>query len=100
MVLRFPTWARFESFGSRTQSDPAISSITNRDHDYVFELPWPGSGMPYHYTGDLLHTIDVRALPRANHLKFSLLRHSAKTDTFRQKDAWVMSDSAQYCLSS
>ena len=43
--------------------------------------------MPYHYTGDLLHTIDVRALPRANHLKFSLLRHSAKTDTFRQKDA-------------
>jgi hypothetical protein len=27
--------------GSETQSDPAISSITNCDHDYLFELPQP-----------------------------------------------------------
>ncbi len=38
---RLPTWARFESSGSGTQSDPAISSITNGDHDYLFELPQP-----------------------------------------------------------
>jgi hypothetical protein len=31
--LRFPTWARFESFGSGTRSDPAISSITHCDQD-------------------------------------------------------------------
>jgi hypothetical protein len=37
--LRFPTWARFNLRGSRTQSDPAISSITNLDHDYLFKLP-------------------------------------------------------------
>ena len=64
MVLRFPTWARFESLGSRTRSDPAISSITNRDHDYVFELPGQGSGMPNHYIGDLLPTIAMSGLSR------------------------------------
>jgi len=40
MVCAFPTWARFESSGSRTRSDPAISSITYCDHDYLFELPF------------------------------------------------------------
>ena len=50
--LRFPTWARFQSLGSGTQSDPAISSITYRDHDYLFELPGLGSGMLNHYIGD------------------------------------------------
>ena len=28
--------------GSGTQSDPTISSITYRDHDYYFELPGEG----------------------------------------------------------
>ena len=47
MVCEFSTWARFESLGSGTQSDPAISSISNSDHDYVFELPEePGAGCP------------------------------------------------------
>jgi len=33
--------------GVRTQSDPSISSITNRDHDYFFELPLcRGAGYP------------------------------------------------------
>jgi hypothetical protein len=32
----FPTWARFESSGSGTQSDPAISSITDRDQDSFY----------------------------------------------------------------
>src|SRR5579864_7738043 len=30
------TWARFESLGSETQSDPAISSITNCDQDSFY----------------------------------------------------------------
>ncbi|MGE5111142.1 MAG: hypothetical protein ACM3JB_09815, partial [Acidobacteriaceae bacterium] len=55
LVCAFPTWARFESSGSGTQSDPTISSITYCDHDYFFELPsQKGSGMPNHYIGDLL----------------------------------------------
>jgi len=29
----------FNRWGSGTQSDPAISSITTCDHDYLFELP-------------------------------------------------------------
>ena len=28
--------------GSGTQSDPAISSISHSDHDYLFRLPWFG----------------------------------------------------------
>jgi hypothetical protein len=34
--LRVPTWARFESFGSGTRSDPAISSITHCDQDSLY----------------------------------------------------------------
>jgi Alginate export len=34
--LRLPTWARFESFGSGTQSNPAISSITHCDQDSFY----------------------------------------------------------------
>ena len=51
--------------GSGTQSDPAISSITNRDHDYLFELPsFKGSGIPNHYVGDLLATTAISGLSR------------------------------------
>src|SRR5215467_7008415 len=39
MVCAFPTWARFESSGSRTRSDPAISSITHCDQDSVVRTP-------------------------------------------------------------
>jgi hypothetical protein len=38
--LRFPTLGSLLIVGVRTQSDPAISSIPNCDHDYLFELPW------------------------------------------------------------
>jgi len=34
--LRFPTWARFEPFGSRTWSDPVSSSITHCDQDSFY----------------------------------------------------------------
>jgi hypothetical protein len=65
MVCAFPTWARFESSGSGTQSDPTISSITYCDHDYFFEHPsQKGSGMPNHYIGDLLPTIAISGLSR------------------------------------
>ena len=48
----FPTWARFESFGSGTRSDPAISSITHCDQDSPIRTPLlAGSGMPNHYIG-------------------------------------------------
>src|SRR5579864_6698153 len=65
MVLRFPTWARFESFGSGTRSDPAISSITHCDQDSLIRTPsLTGSGMPNHYVGDLLNTIGMSGLSR------------------------------------
>src|SRR5215467_8963386 len=65
MGLRFPTWARFESFGSRTRSDPAISSITHCDQDSFLRTPLlTGSGMPNHYVGDGLHTIGMSGLSR------------------------------------
>jgi hypothetical protein len=43
--LRFPPRARFERLGSGTQSDPAISSITNCDHE-VSELFRTGTVEP------------------------------------------------------
>jgi hypothetical protein len=36
----------------------------NLDHDYSFELPDLGSGMPNHYVGDLLHTMAISGLSR------------------------------------
>src|SRR5579864_45748 len=63
--LRFPPKARFESFGSGTRSDPAISSITYRDQDSLIRTPLlTGSGMPNHYVGDGLHTIGMSGLSR------------------------------------
>src|SRR5215469_14719777 len=65
MVCAFPTWARFESFGSGTRSDPAISSITHCDQDSLLRTPsLTGSGMPNHYVGDGLHTIGMSGLSR------------------------------------
>src|SRR5215470_8758447 len=65
MVCAFPTWARFESFGSGTRSDPAISSITYCDQDSLLRTPsLAGSGMPNHYVGDGLHTIRMSGLSR------------------------------------
>ena len=44
---RFQPWARFESFGSGTRPDPAISSNTYCDQDSFFELPHLlGAGCP------------------------------------------------------
>src|SRR3954447_22953388 len=65
VVCAFPTWARFESSGSGTRFDPAISSITYCDQDSLIRTPSPaGSGMPNHYIGDLLHTIAMSGLSR------------------------------------
>src|SRR5215472_1660203 len=65
--LRFPTRARFESFGSGTRSDPAISSITHCDQDSVVRTPLlAGSGMPNHYVGAGLHTIGMSGLSRVS----------------------------------
>src|ERR1700756_5933595 len=74
MVCAFPTWARFASSGSRTQSDPAISSITHCDHDsfYSNSLHKRGSGMPNHYAGDLLHTMAISGLSRVRTELFKL----------------------------
>ena len=59
--------------GSATQSDPTISSITNCDHDYFFELPClKGSGIPNHYVGDLLHTMAISGLSRVRTELFKL----------------------------
>ena len=60
---RVPTWARFESLGQEL-SATQLSSITYRDHDYLFELPGEGSGMLNHYVGDLRHTIGMSGLSR------------------------------------
>src|ERR1051326_6149915 len=65
MVCAFPTWARFESFGSGTRSDPAISSITYCNQDSLIRTPLlAGSGMLNHYVGDCLHTIGISGLTR------------------------------------
>src|SRR5262245_27047606 len=65
MVCAFPPWARFESFGSGTRSDPAISSITDCDQDSFLRTPsLTGSGMPNHYVGDGLLTIGISGLSR------------------------------------
>src|SRR5215467_10867837 len=65
MVCAFPTWARFESSGSGTRSDPAISSITHCDQDSLLRTPsLTGSGMPNHYVDDGLHTIAISGLSR------------------------------------
>src|SRR5215471_15305483 len=68
---RFQPWARFESSGSGTQSDPAISSITHCDQDSFIRTPLlTGSGMPNHYSGDGLHTIGMSGL---SHVRTELL---------------------------
>src|ERR1700739_1095667 len=62
---RFQPRARFESFGSGTRSDPAISSITHCDQDSLLRTPsLTGSGMPNHYIGDLPLTIGISGLSR------------------------------------
>ena len=35
----------------------------NRDHDYYFELPLQGSGIPNQLLGVLLHTIAISGCP-------------------------------------
>jgi hypothetical protein len=66
MALRFPTWARFESSGSGTQSERAISSISNRDHDYLFELPWFGERSAQSLRRRLVSAMVISELPRVS----------------------------------
>ena len=49
------------------------------DHDYYFELPVKGSGMPNHYVGDLLHTLGISGLSRVRTELFHLLVISSLT---------------------
>src|SRR6266567_8857285 len=46
--------ARSQSLRSRTQSDPTISSITTAIMITISNSPAKGSGMPNHFSGDLL----------------------------------------------
>src|ERR1041385_3851280 len=50
--------------GSRTQSDPTISSISTSIMITTSNSPVKGSGMPNHYGGDLLHTMAMSGLSR------------------------------------
>ena len=68
--LRFPLWARFESSGSGTQSDPTISSIPTAIMITCSNSPAWGSGIPNHYAGDLLLTI---AISGRSHVRTELL---------------------------
>jgi hypothetical protein len=43
------------------------------DHDYYFELPSEGSGIPNHFSGDLLHTLAISGLSRVRTELFPLL---------------------------
>ena len=44
-----------------------------RDHDYYFELPRKGSGIPNQLLGDRLHTIAISGLSRVRTELFQLL---------------------------
>jgi hypothetical protein len=63
---------RFSNLGSllivrvRNSVRPSHLFDLNCDHDYVFELPFPGSGIPNHYVGDLLPTIAISGLSRVS----------------------------------
>jgi hypothetical protein len=65
--LRFPTLGSFLIVGVRTQFDPAISSIPNCDHDYLFELPWFWERDTHSIARCFIaHHSDFRAVPRAD----------------------------------
>jgi hypothetical protein len=72
--LRLPNLGSLLIIGVRNSVRPIHLFDHNRDHDYYFELPNKGSGMPNHYAGDLLHTMAISGL----HLLASLFlrRHS------------------------
>src|SRR5438132_4505509 len=62
MVCVVQPWARFESSRSGTQSDPTISSITASTMITSSNSPAKRSGMPNHFSGDLLHTLAISGL--------------------------------------
>src|SRR2546428_2040976 len=64
--------ARSQSLRSRTQSDPTISSITTAIMITISNSPAKGSGMPNHFSGDLLHTLAISGLSRVRTELFQL----------------------------
>jgi hypothetical protein len=64
--------ARSQSLRSRTQSDPTISSITTAIMITISNSPAKGSGMPNHFSGDLLHTLAISELSRVRTELFQL----------------------------
>jgi hypothetical protein len=104
--LRVATWARFNLRGSRTQSDPAISSITYRDHDYLFKLPCFGerdaqslvvaANMPLTDTEATkfwpVYDRYIAETIKVNDVRFALLKEYAKsfdTATEEQADSFI-----------
>ena len=69
-----PRLARNHCSGQELRSDPCISSITYRDHDYYFELLFvKRSGMPNQLLGVRRHTIAISGLSRVRTELFHLL---------------------------
>jgi len=64
--------ARSQSLRSGTQSDPTISSITTAIMITISNSPAKGSGMPNHFSGDLLHTLAISGLSRVRTELFQL----------------------------
>ena len=65
MVLPFPTVGSLVIvFQVRNSVRPMHLFGHNRDHDYYFELPLKGSGIPNQLLGDRLHTMAISGLSR------------------------------------
>src|SRR5438094_9076068 len=86
-----PTKARSQSFEVRTQSDPCISSVSNCDHDYYFELLREEERDTQSITRcSTSHHGDFRAVPRANRT-FATARNSipgASSKTSEPPASW------------
>jgi hypothetical protein len=63
MVCALQPWLASNRWGQNSVR-PIHLFDPNRDHDYYFELPAKGSGMPNHYAGDLVHTMAISGLSR------------------------------------
>jgi hypothetical protein len=70
MVCAFQLQGSFLIVAVRNSVRPNHLFDHNFDHDYLFELPAQGSGMPNHYAGDLLHTMAMYGL---SHVRTELL---------------------------
>jgi hypothetical protein len=60
--FRFPTKGSLAIVAVRNSVRPNHLFDHNLDHDYYFELPVRGVGMPNHYAGDLRRTLAMYGL--------------------------------------